>query len=243
MLKQGQRVKDRFEFKQFTIEQDQCTMKVGTDGILLGAWADIEQSDKVLDIGTGTGLISLMLAQRAENAVVHSVEIDENACEQAQSNFENSPFAARLTAFNDPIQDYASISRESYDLIVSNPPFFSGGTFSANQSRNDVRHTVKLPNGDLLSSARRLLKQDGRFCVVLPLIEGLRFKERAITYGLHCTKLTEVIPKAGKAPNRVLMQFEKQDNGLEENSMMVWEDVNQYTDTFVGLTKDFYLFL
>lgn len=243
MLKQGQRIKDRFEFKQFTIEQDQCSMKVGTDGILLGAWADIEQNDQVLDIGTGTGLISLMLAQRAQNATVHSVEIDEKAWGQAKDNFKNSPFATRLTAFHEPIQDYASRSRDSYDLIVSNPPFFSGGTFSANQSRNDVRHTVKLPNGDLLSSTRRLLKPEGRFCVVLPLIEGLRLKERALTYGLYCTKLTEVVPKTGKAPNRVLMQFEKRENDLVENSMNVWKDEDQYSETFVGMTKDFYLFL
>lgn len=218
-------------------------MKVGTDGILLGAWADIENSANVLDIGTGTGLIALMLAQRSPDALVHAVEIDANACTQASENFSASPWSDRLTAFNDSIQDYAAFSRTSYDLIVSNPPFFTGGTLSINQDRSEVRHTIKLPTGDLLASARKLLKPTGKFCVVLPLLEGLRCQERAATYGLHCTKIVEIFPKPDKKANRVLMQFEKTPKSLEESTLTIRLDDENYKEEFKAKTKDFYLFL
>jgi tRNA1Val (adenine37-N6)-methyltransferase len=243
MLKQDKRIKDRFKFKQFTVQQDQCSMKVGTDGILLGAWADTQKSEHILDIGAGTGLIALMLAQRADNALIHAVEIDEKAYEQAQTNFLNAPWSERLTAFNEPVQDFAAFTRTSYDLIVSNPPFFTGGTLSASQDRSEVRHTIKLPTGDLLSSARRLLKSEGRFCVILPLIEGLRCKERAMTYGLHCTKIVEIMPKPNRKANRVLMQFEKSARTLEECTLTIRVDDETYTDDYIEMTKDFYLFL
>ncbi|NJN33244.1 MAG: methyltransferase [Saprospiraceae bacterium] len=171
-------------------------MKVGTDGVLLGAWADITDAKKILDIGSGTGVIAIMLAQRTtqaltnspENVNVHAVEIETVAFEQSQENIINSPFASRVTVFNDSIQDFAKKSTFTYDLIVSNPPFFTGGTFSNNQDKNNVRHTVKLPHGDLLGATRQLLTKTGRFCVILPLIEGLRFIEFARTSGFYCTK-------------------------------------------------------
>ena len=171
-----------FNFKQFSIEQDQCPMKVGTDGVLLGAWVDTSNTENILDIGTGTGLIAIMLAQRTQTAQIDAVEIDNHACSQAQANMEASPWNDRLKSIESSIQDFAKLSQTEYDLIVSNPPFFTGGTLSAQNDRNNVRHTVKLPNGELLSSARRLLKKDGRFCVVLPLIEGLRFKELSLIH-------------------------------------------------------------
>ena len=116
-----------FKFKQFNIEQDKCSMKVGTDGVLLGAWANVENATNILDIGTGTGVIAVMLAQRAPLAQVSGIEIDEAACEQAVENMQASPFADRLKAELMPIQDFAKLSRSEFDLIVSNPPFFSGG--------------------------------------------------------------------------------------------------------------------
>ncbi len=146
-----------FYFKQFTVQQDRCAMKIGTDGVLLGAWAEVTGARQVLDIGTGSGVIALMLAQRAEKALIHAVEVDEDAYGQACENVQAAPWAGRMSVFHAAIQDYVQTSGQQYDLIVSNPPFFSGGTFSASQDRNSVRHTVKLPHGDLLQAVRKLL--------------------------------------------------------------------------------------
>ncbi len=231
-----------FRFKQFEIQQDQCTMKVGTDGVLLGAWVNVENAANVLDIGTGTGVIPIMIAQRTEDAKIFGVEIEKAACEQAKANMEQSPWAERLTAINTSVQDFAKISEKKFDLIVSNPPFFSGGTFSKNQDKTNVRHTVKLPHGDLLSAVRTLLSPNGKFCVKLPLIEGLRLKELALSYNLHCTKITEVIPRINKQVERLLMQFEKADVALEKDQLTIQKEKrNEWTSEYIELTKDFYL--
>jgi len=231
-----------FRFKQFEIEQDGCAMKIGTDGVLLGAWADTTEANDILDVGTGTGVIAIMLAQRVPNAKVDAVEIDDTACQTAIQNMNNSPFAERLNCSKDSIQDYAKVTRKEYDLIVCNPPFFTGGTLSNQDNRNNVRHTVKLPTGDLLSSVRRLLKKNGKFCVILPLIEGLRFKEQAHNYNLHCSKVTEVKPKHDKSVERLLLQFEKNETEEVVDQLVIqFEKRNDYTEDYINLTKDFYL--
>ena len=231
-----------FKFKQFSIEQDQCPMKVGTDGVLLGAWADITGAENILDIGAGTGLIAIMLAQRTENAQIDAVEIDNHACNQANINMQASPWSNRLNSIESSIQDFAKLSNKEYDMIVSNPPFFTGGTLSSQNDRNNVRHTVKLPNGDLLSSVRRLLKKGGRFSVILPLIEGLRFKELAQNYSFYCTKMTEVKPKHDKSVERLLLQFELTDKPLIKDELVIqYEKRNDFTEEYIELTKDFYL--
>ena len=231
-----------FRFKQFEIEQDGCTMKVGTDGVLLGAWADVQDAKEILDIGAGTGVIAIMLAQRKSDAKVDAVEIDSSACRTAEQNMRNSPFSNRLNSFEEPIQDYAKITRKEYDLIVCNPPFFTGGTLSAQTSRNEVRHTIKLPNGELLSSVRRLLKKNGKFCVILPFIEGLRFKELARNYNFHCSKVTQVKSKKEKPVERLLLQFEKSNLPEITNELIIqFEKRNDFTPDYIDLTKEFYL--
>jgi tRNA1Val (adenine37-N6)-methyltransferase len=182
-----------------------------------------------------------MLAQRNEDALVHAVEIDAAACTQAVKNMENSPFSNRLTSFPVSIQDY-SFKQEKYDLIVSNPPFFSGGTLSNNSDRDAVRHTVKLPHGDLLVAVRSLLKPDGKFCVVLPRIEGLRFKEMAHRYHFFCTKITEVHSKKEKPVERLLLQFEKIEKPIEIDSLVIQKEKrNDWTQDYIDLTGAFYL--
>ncbi|MBK8669193.1 MAG: methyltransferase [Saprospiraceae bacterium] len=171
-----------FRFKKFVIQQDDCTMKVNTDGVLLGAWSDISTKKNVLDIGTGTGVIAIMVAQKNEEIIAHGLEIDEIAYKQARLNMEQSPFSQRLEAIYDSLQNYCEITTHKYDLIISNPPFFSGGTFSLNENKKNVRHTIKLSHTDLLRSVKKLLTPDGHFDLILPYIEGLRFIEMAELY-------------------------------------------------------------
>jgi len=234
-----------FQFKQFEIMQDKCPMKVGTDGILLGAWASTKGVEKVLDIGTGTGLIAIMMAQRtAEEVLVDAVEIDAVSCEQARANMKNAPWHKRLNCLESSIQDYAKLTNQRYDLIVSNPPFFSGGTISQNQDRNSVRHTIKLPHGDLLLAARKLLNEHGRLAIILPYIEGLRFKEMATSYRLYCRRLTGVRSKADKEIERLLMEFELSPGELAEDELVIQEKGHyEWTEAYTALTREFYLFM
>jgi tRNA1Val (adenine37-N6)-methyltransferase len=217
-------------------------MKVGTDGVLLGAWANIENAPYILDIGTGTGVIAIMLAQRAQTSIIHAVEIDPEACEQAAENMANAPWSDRLSVFETAIQDFAKKGNHRYDLIVSNPPFFSGGTFSNSQDKAAVRHTVKLPHGDLLLAVRALLTENGRFCAILPWMEGLRFKEMASQYNLFCTKLTEVKAKPGKSVERLLLEFERHVKPLVKETLVIYmDDSNDWTAEYKALTSGFYL--
>jgi tRNA1Val (adenine37-N6)-methyltransferase len=155
---------------------------------------------------------------------------------------QNTAWAERLQAFQTSIQDFSKNRDAEYDLIVSNPPFFSGGTFSSSQDKTSVRHTVKLPHGDLLRSARKLLKENGKFCLILPYLEGLRFKELANTYNLYCTKMTEVKPKADKPVERLLLQFERKIKALEKCELVIHgKNANDWTADYKALTGAFYL--
>ncbi len=231
-----------FRFKAFEVAQDRCTMKVGTDGVLLGAWADAAGSKSILDIGTGTGVIAIMLAQKNLDARIDAVEIDVDSYEQAKENMEQSPWGERLAIHHCAIQDYVKSCDQSYDLIVCNPPFFTGGTLSETHKRNEVRHTVKLPTGELLQAVRRLLHPEGRFCVILPLIEGLRFREVAERYNLYCSKMVEVQPKVDKSIERLMLEFKSVQTETEKSHLIIQhEKRNDYTADYIALTKDFYL--
>lgn len=217
-------------------------MKVGTDGVLLGAWADVTGVKHVLDVGTGTGVIAIMLGQRTESAMITGIDIDEQACEQAENNAQRAPWAKRLRIICQPVQDFARTHQGEFDLILSNPPFFTGGTFSDRADRNQVRHTIKLPHGDLLSAVRTMLDKSGRFGIILPLIEGLRFQELANTYSLYCTRMTEVRPKADKPVARLLMEFERQEKEVMRDTLVIQQqERNNWTEAYKALTRDFYL--
>ena len=217
-------------------------MKVGTDGVMLGAWADTDGVERALDIGAGSGLIAIMLGQRSAHITVDAVEIDEPSYEQARENMAQAPWSSRLRAFHTSIQDFSREAAHQYQLIVSNPPFFSGGTFSDDHNRANVRHAIKLPHGDLLSAVRSLLSPEGKFCLVLPYIEGLRFQELAESYHLHCTRMTEVFPRPGKQVERLLMQFELEKKPLLQDSLVIQQEKgSEWTEEYVRLTGGFYL--
>ncbi len=231
-----------FQFKQFKVSQEKSAMKVNTDSILLSSWVKVSGCKRILDIGTGTGLIALMMAQRNAEASIEAVEIDRDAYEEAMSNFANSKWSSRLTAFHTPIQDFDGVGE--YDLIICNPPFFTGGTLSENQNRNSVRHTLKLPNNELLTSARKHMNINGLFAVVLPYLEGLRFIEMAKKHGFYLHRKTEVLPRVGKPIERLLIELGRTKCAQSNTSTItIYADQNtqKYSKEYIQLTQDFYL--
>lgn len=233
-----------FKFKKFSVYQDQCLMKLGTDSVLLGTWTSSVGQQKVLDIGTGTGVIALIIAQNNSKATVDGIEIDADSAAQASANFEESPFYDRLKVIHQAVQTYAEENEGNYDLLVCNPPFFTGGTLSEIGGRNAARHTVKLPHADLIHTARKLLHDQGRLNLILPTIEGLRFEELAKTYGFFARKITEVFSKPNKPVERLLMSFSKLQGNIERDSITIQKDSqlrNDWTEEYKSLTQDFYL--
>ena len=239
-------MEDIFRLKQFDIRQDKCAMKVNTDGLILGSWSDISGKKRSLDIGAGTGIIALMLAQRNLELESHAIEVDDQAFEQCAQNISNSPFSDRLTCIHDSIQSYAANAEVKYDLIVSNPPFFSGGTFSLNENKANVRHTIKLSHADLLRAVKNLLSDNGHFDVILPYLEGLRFIEMAAMYDLGCVEMVEIYPRAEKGIERLLIRFGKKFDGTPLTKSLIIHKSNQandYTDEMIAMTRAFYLFM
>lgn len=232
-----------FTFKKFTIKQTICTMKVNTDGVLLGAWANIKNCKKVLDIGTGTGVIALMIAQRSDKTHILGIDIDENSSVEAKENVVNSPFHERVEIKNISIQDFVKEGKDTFELIISNPPFFTGGTFSANENKANVRHTIKLPHGDLLNAVNSLLDTKGDFALILPYIEGLRFMELAERSMLYPSHITEVRHRKEKPIERLLINFKKEKTSkpLTEELLIMEEDAQTYSEAFKALTKEFYI--
>jgi tRNA1Val (adenine37-N6)-methyltransferase len=239
------RICQPFRFKKFQIHQDKTAMKVGTDGVLLGAWTDISEAENILDIGTGTGLIALMMAQKNEVVKIDAVEIDESSYEQATQNFEESPWNRRLSVFQASIQDYTENCEKQYDLIISNPPYFVNSTKSKFNHKNQVRHTDSLSFEELIKAVNFLLKPSGRFCVVLPFAEGEIFEILAKAEKLYCTKKVSVKGRDFKPTERLLMQFEKQEKAIEERHLVIQNSPKRhdYTSDYINLTKDFYLFM
>lgn len=232
-----------FNFKQFSVAQDKVIMKVGTDGVLLGAWTDVTGCATILDVGTGSGLIALQLAQRLEGrAEIHGIDIDPAACEQARENFEASPWGASMTVLQESIQDYSGRESKKYELIVSNPPFFTGGLLSPNRDKNDARHTVKLPHGDLLRAVSRLLKPEGRLGLILPYLQGLRFIEISESYSLFPLRITEVRTREDKPLERMLIEFTYDKRVTPAvNTLVIHKGENEYTQEYKDLTRAFYL--
>jgi tRNA1Val (adenine37-N6)-methyltransferase len=218
-------------------------MKVGTDGVLLGAWTNTDNTSRILDIGTGTGLIALMLAQRSD-AIITAIDAEENACEQATINFNSSPWKDRLTIVHSKIQDLNDV--EKFDLVVSNPPYFSGYYSSDDLSRDIARSAdILLSYEDLIASAKRLLKEDGRLSLILPYDQLERIIAITIQFGLTLSRLTFVKTKSTKEAKRILMEFviDSSDTEVIEDELIIQSADNGrvYTQEYIELTKDFYL--
>jgi tRNA1Val (adenine37-N6)-methyltransferase len=232
-----------FKFKQFTVFHDKCAMKVGTDGVLLGAWTDIGQAKRILDVGTGTGLIALMLAQRNNNCEIVGIDIDENAAEQATSNFEASPFCGRLTALCRQLQDFDT--DEKFDLIVSNPPYFVNSLKCPDGKRSNARHTDSLPLDTLLTESKRLLSNNGRLALILPYEQEKILRSTAETIGFFLKRSVAVLPTPSSSPKRILAEFSASpianEDDLEEWNIVIELSRHVYSQEYIELTKDFYL--
>lgn len=227
-----------FRFKQFAVEQEDVAMKVGTDGVLLGAWADCEGAKNILDIGTGTGVIALQMAQRNPEAQVCAVEIDETAAHRARANFDLSPWAERLTVEQTAVQEFEP--SEKFDLIVSNPPYFVDSLLPPDAKRSTARHTHDLTFEELDNAVARLLSGNGKFALILPVTE---FEKYLALTQLHLVHRCDVCPVEGGAVKRIMGEFAKQKPTTIKHETIAIERGRRgdYTDDYRALTKDFYL--
>ena len=214
-------------------------MKVGTDGVLIGAWTACNKATNILDIGCGTGLISLMLAQRNDAAVITGIEIEENAFLQSQDNFNNSKWSQRLSIIHTSLQVYQSNTK--FDLIVSNPPFFTDSTQANNQYRKFARSTNSLNFKELISKSKTLLSENGIFSVIIPFPRKEEFISMALENNLHLRRICNVKGTSNSPVKRVLMQFNKSQNTILEENLILEKERHNYTNKYIDLCKDFYL--
>lgn len=230
-----------FRFKQFEIWHDHCAQKVGTDGVLLGAWADLKQSKHILDVGTGSGLIALMAAQRASEAEVVGIEIDPDAARQASENAQRSPFSERITITQSDVRDFHSTL--AFDCILSNPPFFTEESRPPVSERAIARNTATLTFVELIAAVGRLLADEGCFHVVLPSSAVPGFVALCLERNLHLERQCLVSTVAGKAPKRSLLTFV---SGIPSSPLLVEQLVLQTpdgrrTEAYQRLASSFYL--
>lgn len=232
-----------FQFKQFTIQQDQCAMKIGTDGVLLGAWTPIENNPiSILDIGTGTGVIALMLSQRSTAEQIDALEIDSAAYEQAVDNFENSPWSDRLFCFHAGLDEFVEEPEDEYDLIVSNPPFYSEDYKTESEQRDLARFQDALPFEDLIEAADLLLSENGIFSVIIPFKEEENFLALAKEMELYPLKITRVKGTPTTEIKRSLLAFSRNENSNFSTDELIIETARHiYTPEYIELTKEFYL--
>ncbi|WP_165020419.1 tRNA1(Val) (adenine(37)-N6)-methyltransferase [Dysgonomonas sp. ZJ279] len=230
-----------FQFKQFTVYHDRCAMKVGTDGTLLGAWTKLEGAKRILDVGTGSGLISLMLAQRKNDTEIDAIDTDTDAVEQANDNIKQSPFFKLIKCQHISFQDFAKRNSIKYDVIVSNPPFFLQSLKSPDKQRTLARHTDSLYIEELIALSSKHLADNGHLSIIFPYEQKNTLITLAAKSGLYISHITNIFPTPMSTAKRVLMEFSKANIPLVEDDLVIEKERHVYTDDFKNLTKDFYL--
>jgi tRNA1Val (adenine37-N6)-methyltransferase len=234
-----------FEFKHFKLQQDRCAMKVSTDACIFGAWIQLDTPyGRVLDIGSGTGILSLMVKQRYPEVEIHAVEAESGAMQQSSDNFQSSPFANPPQAFHSLIQHYRP--DELYDEVFTNPPYYQTGLRSPDVQLNQAKHATDLTLEELVYEVSRLLKPAGRWHVILPVPESRELEKLASDFGWYPVHQTYVSHRPGKNPNRRMVTFAKSNEALPtlpgEELLYIFNDAGKkYNDSFVSLTKDYYL--
>ncbi len=231
-----------FKFKQFTINQDKCAMKIGTDAVLLGAWASLKKNPfSILDIGSGTGILGLMLAQRSNAEIINAIEIDDNAYEQCVENFENSSWSDRLFCYHASLEEFVYEIENEYDLIISNPPFYSDEFKTKNKQRDLARFSDALPFNHLLESVSKLLSNEGVFSVIIPFKEEVKFIELASKVALFPNRILHVRGNLSSEIKRSLIEFSFNESEIKRTTLIIETQRHQYTEDYINLTKDFYL--
>ncbi len=228
-----------FRFKKFSVCQDGAAMKIGTDGVLLGAWSNCNNALRILDIGTGTGVIALMMAQRFPNAEIEAVEIEEQASQTAQKNFINSPWKERLTVFCTPIQKYKP--SYTYDLIVCNPPFFDEKVAAKGLARQTARQTVFLDLAQIFGFASKYLSETGNLSIIFPKSKEKYLWKEAAKYKLFPSRITNIRGRSGLPEKRILVELKKEKNEPVITSLCIEKERHIYTESYINLVKDFYL--
>ena len=227
-----------FKFKRFTIYHDKCAMKVGTDGVLLGAWTNVNTSKKILDIGTGCGLVALMLAQRCE-ASITAIDIDKEAVEQAQININASNWKNRMEVIHTDLCKYSP--QNQFDTIVSNPPYFIDSLKCDDIQRNTARHNDTLTSEQLFKNVNRMLCPEGEFSLILPFDQTESAISTGVKHGLYPTKHTRVITRPGLPPKRSLLAFKKHPEEYIPQDLVIELERHVYSEDYIALTKEFYL--
>ncbi len=231
---------DYFHFKQFSVSHKRSSMKVGTDGVLLGAWVNIGGAQTILDIGTGTGLIALMLAQRTpSNVCIDAIEVDAKACMDADENIRASPWTEKITLHQTAIQSYQP--EKKYDLIISNPPYFINSFKPPDKSRHVARHTDTLTFEELIQASLRLLEPEGRLAVILPQTEGQLFLSLAQRKGLFCIRQWTFRSRIHKPIERLLLEFGRHPAKPEMGELLLYDQGEKWSEGYIALTKEFYL--
>jgi tRNA1Val (adenine37-N6)-methyltransferase len=229
-----------FRFKQFTVAHDRSSMKVGTDAVLLGAWASVGQAQRILEIGTGSGVIALMLAQRSQPGThIDAIDIDANSVEQARENVAHSPWKEKVDVHHRSLQEWQP--GVMYDLIVSNPPFFHNSLLPPNATRRDARHAITLTSDQLFASAKKLLAPGGKLAVVLPVQEGTIWMSKAAQVGMSMQRQLAFFTRAGKPQERWLLEWSTDPGVYEESMLVLYDEGNQRSAYYQRLTFPFYL--
>lgn len=228
-----------FRFKQFEVLNDRTAMKVGTDGVLLGAWCPVNGTCRVLDVGTGCGVIALMVAQRNTTTVIDAIDIDQAAIEEATLNFERSPWSERLTAIEGDFN--VMKAQHPYDLIVSNPPFFTNGVLPTGDTRTQARHNQSLTYRQLIEGSVKLLTDDGILSLISPVEAEQDIIEAATFASLPVRRLTRVVPVEGAAPKRSLWQLSRRNIPYHEDTLTIAHSDGTFTSEYIALTGNFYL--
>jgi tRNA1Val (adenine37-N6)-methyltransferase len=229
-----------FRFKMFSIAHHQSTMKVGTDAVLLGAWVNPTGANRILEVGTGSGVIALMMAQRSEeNTHIDAIEIDSNSVEQAIENIRKSPWPKKVTIHSSSLQLWSG--DEKYDLIISNPPFFSNSLLPPNEARRDARHSITLTAAELLTQSNRLLAPGGRLAIILPYEEGNKFRAMASDHNFYLARQLAFFTRLEKPQERWLFEFSPKPSTMEQSSLTLYIAGNNRSEEYKRLTSDFYL--
>jgi tRNA1Val (adenine37-N6)-methyltransferase len=231
-----------FQFKQFSVAQDRCAMKVGTDAVLLGAWSALDHMpNTILDIGSGTGILALIMAQRSTAELIDALEIDSDAYEQCVHNFETSDWGDRLFCYHASLDEFVDEIEDTYDLIISNPPFYTDHFKSRNEARNKARFEDALPFEELLTSASKLLSVTGQLSVIIPFSEEINFISLAKNVDLYPIRILRVRGQEESPVKRSLISFTFQENKIEVSELTIEITRHHYTNDYINLTKDFYL--